>query len=91
MIVTRCKSTFLLSRYILTQYLVVIWAANGIRSKIKTKQDEGKDIPKDVENFVIAILVIAVLTFLVRIGIVIYRVVRKPLNKMTTVSILSTK
>ena len=28
---------FLLLRYILTQYLVVIWAANGIRSEIMTK------------------------------------------------------
>ena len=80
-------------RYILTQYLVVIWAANGIRSKINMKKtsDELETVPEDVENFVLAILVIASLTFLVRVGIVVYRVVRKPLTKMTTVSVLSTK
>ena len=84
---------FLLHRYILTQYLVVIWAANGIRSKINMKKtdDEFEKVPQDVENFVLAILVIAVLTFLVRIGIVVYRVIRKPLTKMTTVSDLSSK
>ena len=84
---------FLPLRYILTQYLVVIWAANGIRSKINEKKTaaELETVPQDVENFVLAILVIAVLTFLVRIGIVVYRVIRKPLTKMTTVSDLSTK
>ena len=84
---------FLLHRYILTQYLVVIWAVNGIRSKINIKKtdDEFEEVPKDVENFVLAILIIAVLTFLVRVGIVVFRVIRKPLTKMTTVSDLSTK
>lgn len=84
---------FLLHRYILTQYLVVIWAVNGIRSKINMKKtdDEFEEVPKDVENFVLAILIIAVLTFLVRVGIVVFRVIRKPLTKMTTVSDLSTK
>jgi len=80
-------------RYILTQYLVVIWAANGIRSKINMKKTDAEfeKVPQDVENFVLAILIIAVLTFLVRIGIVVFRVIRKPLTKMTTVSDLSTK
>ena len=84
---------FLPHRYILTQYLVVIWAVNGIRSKINMKKtdDEFEEVPKDVENFVLAILIIAVLTFLVRVGIVVFRVIRKPLTKMTTVSDLSTK
>ena len=90
MIVSRW-TLFTTLRYILTQYLVVIWAANGVRSKIVDKKEEGQDIPEDVENFVLAILIIAVLTFLVRIGIVIYRVIKKPLTKMTTVSNLSTK
>ena len=89
MIVSRW-TLFTTLRYILTQYLVVIWAANGVRSKIVDKE-EGQDIPEDVENFVLAILIIAVITFLVRIGIVIYRVIKKPLTKMTTVSNLSTK
>ena len=69
---------FLLHRYILTQYLVVIWAVNGIRSKINMKKTDAEFVnkvpPQDVENFVLAILVIAVLTFLVRIGIVVFRV-----------------
>ena len=85
------EGTFLLHRYILTQYLVVIWAANGIRSEIMTKKKDGQDVPKNIENFVLAILVIAIITFIVRIGIVIYRVIKKPLAKMTTVSNLSTK
>merc|ERR1712045_86689 len=41
-------------RYILTQYLVVIWAANGIRSEIMTKKKDGQDVPKNIENFVLA-------------------------------------
>jgi len=73
-------------RYILTQYLVVIWAVNGVRAK---KIDDD-NVPQDIKNFIIAILVIAVLTFLVRLGLVIYRYIRKPLNKMSTVTDLST-
>ena len=73
---SRCWTVFLLHRYILTQYLVVIWAANGIRSKINMKKTDAEfeKVPQDVENFVLAILIIAVLTFLVRIGIVVFRV-----------------
>ena len=76
----------IISRYILTQYLVVIWAVNGVRAK-KINDD---NVPQDIKNFIIAILVIAVLTFLVRLGLVIFRYIRKPLNKMSTVSDLST-
>ena len=39
----------------------------------------------------LAIVVGAVVTFLVRLAIVIFRYVRKPLNKMTNVSDISTK
>ena len=74
-------------RYILTQYLVVIWAVNGVRAK---KMNDSA-VPQDIKDFIIAILVIAVLTFIVRLALVIYKCIRKPLNKMTTVSILSTK
>ena len=73
-------------RYILTQYLVVIWAVNGIRAK---KMDDAA-VPQDIKDFIIAILVIAVLTFVVRVAIVIYKCIRKPLNKMTTVTDIST-
>jgi len=75
------------ARYILTPYLVVIWASNGIRAK---KMDDP-DVPQDVKNYVLAILVIAVITFVVRLVIVIYRGVKKPLTKMSTVSDFSTK
>ena len=57
----------LFCRYILTQYLVVIWAVNGIRAK---KMDDAA-VPQDIKDFIIAILVIAVLTFVVRVAIVI--------------------
>ena len=71
-------------RYILTPYLVVIWDSNGIRAK---KMDDP-NVPQDVKDFVLAILVIAVITFVVRLVIVIYREVKKPLTKMSKVSVL---
>jgi len=74
------------ARYILTPYLVVIWASNGIRAR---KMDDP-NVPQDVKDFVLAILVIAVITFVVRLVIVIYRGVKKPLTKMSTVSDFST-
>lgn len=70
------------ARYILTPYLVVIWASNGIRAK---KMDDP-NVPQDVKNYVVAILVIAIITLVVRLAIVIYRGVKKPLTKMSTVS-----
>ena len=66
---------------------MVIWAVNGVRAK---KMDDAS-VPQDIKDFIIAILVIAVITFLVRLAIVIFRYVRKPLNKMTNVSDISTK
>jgi len=70
------------ARYILTPYLVVIWASYGIRSK---KNDDPM-VPQEIKDYVLAILIIATLTLLVRAAIVIYRVIRKPLIKMSTVS-----
>jgi len=75
------------ARFILTPYLVVMWASNGIRSK---KMDDP-NVPENVKNFILAILIIATLTFVVRISIVIYRVLRKPLTKMSTVSKFNTQ
>ena len=66
---------------------MVIWAVNGVRAK---KMDDAS-VPQDIKDFIIAILVIAVVTFLVRLAIVIFRYVRKPLNKMTNVTDISTK
>jgi len=75
------------ARYILTPYLVVIWASNGIRAK---KMDDP-DVPQDVKNFVLAILIIGTLTFVVRLSLVIYRMVKKPLTRMSTVSYSNTQ
>lgn len=73
-------------RYILTQYLVVIWAVNGIRAE----KMEDAAVPQDIKNFIIAILIIAALTFVIRVAIFIYKCIRKPLNKMSTVLDIST-
>ena len=50
---------------------------------------DDPNVPQDVKDFVLAILVIAVITFLVRLVIVIYREVKKPLTKMSKVSVLN--
>jgi len=70
------------ARYLLTPYLVVIWAANGIR----VKKSADPNVPEVINQFVLAILIIAVITLIVRLAIVVYRIVKKPLAKMTTVS-----
>ena len=59
------------SRWILTPYIVVIWASAAV-------YDEKKGIiPKGIEHFVLAILIIAVITFVVRIALVAFRTFRK--------------
>ena len=55
--------------------MVVIWAVNAIRAK---KMDDP-DVPQEIKDFVLAILIIASLTFVVRIALVVYRLVKKPL------------
>jgi len=70
------------ARYILTPYLVVIWASNGIRAE----KSADPEVPQDVKDFVLAILIIATLTLVVRLSLVTYRMVRKPLTKMSTVT-----
>jgi len=70
------------ARFILTPYLVVIWASNGIRAK---KMDDP-DVPQDVKNYILAILVIATITLVARLGLVIYKGIKKPLRKMSAVS-----
>jgi len=75
------------ARYILTPYLVVIWASNGIR----IKKMEDPLVPQDIKNYVLAILVIAILTFVARVALVIYRVIKKPITKMSTVSYFNTQ
>merc|ERR1712154_510839 len=70
------------ARYIRTPYLVVIWASNGIRAK----KIDDPDVPQDVKNFILAILVIATITFVARLVLVIYKGIKKPLRKMSAVS-----
>ena len=48
-------------------------------------------VPQDVKDFVLAVLIIAILTFVVRLSLVIYRMVKKPLIKMSTVSDFNTQ
>jgi len=66
------------ARYILTPYIVVIWASNGIRAK----KWGDPNVPDEVNNFVLSILIIASITLLVRLAIVLYRVVKKPLTRV---------
>ena len=66
----------------MTPYLVVIWASNGIRAK----KMSDPDVPQDIKDYVMAILIIAVFTFLVRLCLVTYRCIKKPLTKMATVA-----
>ena len=80
-------------RFLLTPYLVVIWAANGIWQKILVKNSSASDppvVPGDVQDFVLAILIIASITFVARLGLVIYRVVKnRPLSSRSPVSTIS--
>ena len=62
--------------------LVVIWASNGFRAK----KMSDPDVPQDIKDYVMAILIIAVLTFLVQLCLVTYRCAKKPLTKMATVA-----
>lgn len=61
------------ARWILTPYLVIIWAANGIRANIAS----DLTVPQAVKDFVLAILVIASITMAVRLLLVTYRTLRK--------------
>jgi len=58
-------------RWILTPYIVVIWASAAVYAEKKGI------IPKGIEHFVLAILIIAVITFVVRIVLVAFRTFRK--------------
>jgi len=64
-------------RYILTPYLVVIWALNGIRSKKMT----DPLVPESIKNYVLVIIIIAGLTFALRLIVIVWRMFRD--NKRT--------
>merc|ERR1719348_1870705 len=64
-------------RWVLTPYLVVIWASSAVYDKKHDRIDEdndgiddNKDIQKGVIDFTLAIIIIACITFVVRIALV---------------------
>jgi len=64
------------ARSILTPYLVVIWASNGVYQNKKN----NPEVPEVIKQFVLAILIIAAITFIVRVAIVTFRNFKKPLK-----------
>ena len=72
------------SRYILTPYLVVIWAASAIYDKKKSAEIEpGTNLNglgfDQVNDYVLAIIIIAVITFTVRAVLVAVRTFKSPI------------
>lgn len=61
------------ARYIWTPYLVVIWAVNAIRAK----KANDPDVPDIVNNYVLAILIIACITVAIRAVLVIFRIYKR--------------
>jgi len=64
------------ARWLLTPYMVVIWAVNGIRAKIEERPDLDKP-PKEIEDFVLAILILASIALVAKLAIVAYRTFRE--------------
>ena len=66
-------------RWILTPYLVVIWASSAVYDKKHDDNDEydKEDLQKGVIDFTLAIIIIACITFAVRIALVAYRSLKK--------------
>jgi hypothetical protein len=68
-------------RFLLTPYLVVMWASNGIRAEIASRPDE--DTPHEIRSYVLSILIIASVTMALRLAIVIYRTIRQPEKRVS--------
>ena len=71
------------TRYILTPYLVVVWATSAIYDK-KTGPMEADDniigaSIEQVNDYVLAIIIIAVLTFVIRAALVVMRTLKSPI------------
>jgi len=69
-------------RWILTPYLVVIWASSAVYDKKHEDFDfEGipidSEVPKGIVDFTLAIIIIACITFVVRIALVAFRSLKK--------------
>ena len=60
-------------RWVLTPYLVVIWASSAVYDK---KHDDPS-VPKGIIDFTLAIIIIACITFVVRIVLVAFRSLKK--------------
>ena len=64
------------ARFLVTPYLVAIWALSGILSK-KYSDPEVSDVTK---NFLIGLMVIAIILLLTKIGTLIFRQLKRPFN-----------
>jgi len=65
-------------RWLLTPYMVVIWASNGVRANI----NERTTTPQEIKDFVLAILAIANLTLAVRLASVFARTMSEHKRKV---------
>ena len=65
------EMTFLdkFARYLVTPYLVVIWALSGILSK-KYSDEKVSDVTK---NFLIGLMAVAIMLLVVKIGTMVFR------------------
>ena len=64
------------ARFLVTPYLVAIWALSGILSK-KYSDPQVSDVTK---NFLVSLMVVAVILLLTKIATLIYRQLKRPLN-----------
>merc|ERR1719239_1440715 len=70
-------------RYILTPYLVVIWAASAVYNKKAGTGEVGTNPVgegmEEINNFALAIIIIAVITFVLRTILVVVRTLKNPI------------
>ena len=69
-------------RYVLTPYLVLIWSASAVYDEKTGKIDTEANIVgagiEQINNYALAIIVIAVITFVLRIVLVVVRTFKNP-------------
>lgn len=73
-------------RFLLTPYMVVCWALNGIRAAIAERVAEGEIVDQQIKDYVLALLIIACITLVVRIIIITIRYVKDPARKAVAVN-----
>ena len=73
----------LCARYILTPYLVIIWAASAVYTKKTGKGEEGANPLgagiEQINDYALAIIIIAVITFVLRTILVVVRTFKNPI------------